>query len=89
MIIVLFRTLVNNYFSKTDYDFARNMPEHFPWKSVTFEADCYLEDGAALDFGDIKIKAMHTPGHTAGCFSLIIPVTDEGRKQHAQSVCFG
>ena len=68
------------YMSKTDFDFARNMPEHFPWKPVTFEVDCYLEDGAALDFGDIKIKAMHTPGHTAGCFSFIIPVTDEGRE---------
>lgn len=70
------------YMSKIDYDFARNMPEHFPWKPVTFEVDYYLEDGASLDFGDIKIKIMHTPGHTAGCFSFIIPVTDEGRKHH-------
>lgn len=70
------------YMSKIDYDFARNMPEHFPWKPVTFEVDYYLEDVASLDFGDIKIKIMHTPGHTAGCFSFIIPVTDEGRKHH-------
>lgn len=66
--------------SKTDYDFARSMPKHLPWEPVSFEADHYLEDGAVLDFGDVAIKTVHTPGHTAGCFSFIIPVTDEGRK---------
>lgn len=68
------------YMSKIDYDLARNLPEHFPWDSVTFKVDHYLEDGEILDFGDVGIKAVHTPGHTKGCFSFIIPVTDEGRK---------
>lgn len=34
------------------------------------------------DFGDVKIKAIFTPGHTNGCFSFIVPVTDEGRTHH-------
>lgn len=70
------------YMSKTDYELAHNMPEHFPWKSVTFSVDHYLQDQEVLDFGDVKIKAVHTPGHTQGCFSFIIPVTDEGRQHH-------
>lgn len=70
------------YISKIDYDLARNIPESFPCKSATFEVDHYLENGEILDFGDVKIKTIHTPGHTKGCFSFIIPVTDEGRKHH-------
>mmetsp|Transcript_21390 Transcript_21390/g.34844 ORF Transcript_21390/g.34844 Transcript_21390/m.34844 type:complete len:232 (-) Transcript_21390:2118-2813(-) len=30
-------------------------------------ADIKLADGEVLGFGKIQIKALHTPGHTAGC----------------------
>lgn len=35
-----------------------------------FEADKFIEDGDTLCFGDLKIKVLHTPGHTKGscCF---------------------
>jgi sulfur dioxygenase len=35
-------------------------------------ADLHLEDKQELDFGGFKIKAISTPGHTAGCMSYII-----------------
>ena len=31
-----------------------------------FEADNFVEDGEILSFGDLKIKVLHTPGHTKG-----------------------
>lgn len=34
------------------------------------------------DFGDVKISTVFTPGHSDGCFSFIILVTDEGRKNN-------
>lgn len=71
------------YMSEIDYLFARNMPESMPWDPVSFEVDHYLQDGEELDFGDIKIKCVFTPGHSDGCFSFIVPVTDEGRAHAA------
>lgn len=67
------------YLSEIDYNYAKNMPSNYPWDPVTFEVDHFLQDGEVLDFGDVKIKAVFTPGHTLGCYSFIIPVTDEGR----------
>lgn len=66
------------YMSKKDYEFAKNMPDSFPWKPIDFKVDHFLEDGETLDFGDIY--CVFTPGHSIGCFSFIIPVSDEGRK---------
>lgn len=70
------------FISRIDYDFARNLPPYLPWDNVTFRADHYLEDGETLDFGDVHVRAVFTPGHTAGCFSFILPVSDEGRPHH-------
>ncbi len=70
------------YMSEVDYNAARDMPEHYPWEPITFSIDHFLIDGEALRFGDTLIRAVHTSGHTKGCFSFIIPVTDEGRPHH-------
>ncbi len=39
--------------------------------NITFgtkvEPDKYLEDGDEILLGEIKIKVLHTPGHTKGC----------------------
>ena len=35
-------------------------------------ADIYLDDNQLLDIGNHNIKAIHTPGHTAGCTSYYI-----------------
>ncbi len=70
---------VDIYMSETDYTFAKDMPPTLNWKPINFMVNHFLKDGEALDFGDIQIKAVFTPGHTAGCFSFLVPVTDEGR----------
>ena len=33
-------------------------------------ADMVLEDGQVVDFAGIKLKVIHTPGHTPGCICL-------------------
>lgn len=45
----------------------------YPGKGTTpFSADILVNDGDELEFGDTKIKVMHTPGHTKGgvCYIL-------------------
>ena len=71
------------YMSRIDWEFARNMPERFPWPPITFEVDHFLEDGEELDFGDVKIRCVFTPGHSIGCFSFIIPVRAVRTRQHS------
>lgn len=35
-------------------------------------ADVLVKDGDALSVGDIKIRVLHTPGHTNGCVSYVV-----------------
>ena len=67
------------YMSEIDYEFAKNMPSFMPWEPVHFQADAFFQDGASLAFGTTAIRTIFTPGHTKGCYSFIVPVTDEGR----------
>ena len=66
------------YMSHTDYVFAqhdtRNRTGVLKW-----EINDYLEDGDVFRLGDGEVRCFSTPGHTPGCMSFIIPVTDEGR----------
>ena len=41
--------------------------------------DVVATDGQKITLGDTTVTLHHTPGHTAGTFSLIIPVKDNGR----------
>lgn len=44
-----------------------------------FEADRLLEDGEVVELGSLRIKVMHTPGHTAGsCCFLVNDVMFSG-----------
>lgn len=36
------------------------------------KADILVSDGDELDFGEYKIRVMHTPGHTPGCVCYLI-----------------
>lgn len=67
------------YMSEIDYEFARNMPAGLPWPPVGFRVDEFFRDGELLTFGSVQIRTVFTPGHTKGCYSFIVPVTDEGR----------
>lgn len=49
---------------------------------LTFGMDGPLADGQDFVLGGTAVHCVHTPGHTPGCMSLILPVTDEGRPHH-------
>lgn len=67
------------YLSEIDYNLAKTPCDWTPWQEIDLPVDHFFQDGEELTFGDTTIKAVLTPGHTPGCFSFIIPVTDEGR----------
>ena len=69
----------NIYMSKIDYELSKKVQPGLSWKPVNFKVNHFLKDRETLDFGDVQIKSVFTPGHTPGCFSFLIPVTDEGR----------
>lgn len=41
-----------------------------------FSCDVLLEDGDVFDFGNTRIRCVHTPGHTEGVMSFLITLTD-------------
>lgn len=41
-----------------------------------FKIDVILEEGSLIDFGDIRLKVFHTPGHSAG--SIVMKVEGSG-----------
>ena len=65
------------YISETDMTLAR--AGSFGFDPMDCEPDEYTEDNTPLTFGNTEILPVLTPGHTDGCISFIIPVTDEGR----------
>ena len=40
--------------------------------------DIYLTDGMKIKMGTVTFQIVATPGHSPGCLSFIIPVTDNG-----------
>ena len=65
------------YMSETDEALAKEGFAEFG--PMDCEVDEYIEDLKPLRFGETEILPVLTPGHTDGCISFIIPVTDEGR----------
>ena len=69
------------YLSEIDNTYGKDpdqIPGLPPLKPLTWDADVLLKDGDVLEFGDTKIMCVLTPGHTPGCMSFIINVTDCG-----------
>ena len=65
------------YMGRLEEDLAKyHAVGHFP--PMDADADVYIEDGDDVVLGDTKVRCIMTPGHTQGCFSFVIPVTDEG-----------
>ncbi|OGU60288.1 MAG: hypothetical protein A2X64_03580 [Ignavibacteria bacterium GWF2_33_9] len=54
-------------------DPMEHLPPGIPLQIESIKADSYLEDGQELQFGEMKLKIIHTPGHTLGgvCIELI------------------
>jgi metallo-beta-lactamase class B len=45
--------------------------------------DIYLVDGMEITLGKTNFRIIATPGHSAGCVSFIIPLTDNGKPHMA------
>ncbi|MBR3227447.1 MAG: MBL fold metallo-hydrolase, partial [Erysipelotrichaceae bacterium] len=72
------------YMSKIDEAFAQDMANVKPGRQPMPDiVDEYLEDHGEVTLGDTTVKTYHTPGHTPGCMSFILPVYDEGRRHTA------
>jgi metallo-beta-lactamase class B len=51
------------------------------------KVDHVLEDGEKVSLGGTTLTVVATPGHTAGCTSYLLPVTDRGEKHTAFFFC--
>lgn len=58
---------------------------NFLFPPVTVER--YVADGEKLHIGRLTLTAHLTPGHSKGCTTYTLPVTDRGRKLVAQFNC--
>ncbi|MBB5687758.1 MBL fold metallo-hydrolase [Sphingobium boeckii] len=65
--------------SKVDWDLAPGMLDK-PYFGAPPAQDLMIEDGQLLTLGGQTIRMYLTPGHTRGTASLLIPVTDGGKK---------
>ncbi len=66
------------YLSERDWQLARDNEDGLDYRLPDFTVDHFISDNEVLEFGDTRILCVETPGHTPGCFSFIIDVTDEG-----------
>ena len=67
--------------SRRDYeDYFLNAPQGDPFmnmKYLHFVPDVFPEDGEVFEIGNTSIRVVNTPGHTKGCQSFFIDVTDD------------
>jgi hydroxyacylglutathione hydrolase len=49
-----------------------------PWtaENIDLKVDRTVDDGDVLEFGDLRIEVLYTPGHTAGQISLLVNGSD-------------
>lgn len=59
--------------------------ERFPFPPV--KVDSHVRDGERLKLGRVTLTAHLTPGHSPGCTTYTLPVTDHGRSYVAQFNC--
>ena len=53
-------------------------PEGGPYSNKPQSIDLFLTDGQRITLGNTVVQIIFTPGHSPGCVSFIIPVTDQG-----------
>lgn len=59
-----------------------NFPDSFP-----VHVDRIIDDGAKVELGGSVLTAHITPGHTKGCTTWTMPVTDNGRTYNVVFYC--
>jgi len=57
-------------------DMSHTLGNTFGADLPPFKIDVLLEEGDLIDFGDVKLRVFHTPGHSAG--SIVMQVEDSG-----------
>lgn len=73
------------YMSREDYEmYQANVDyvrlDYENW--IDYEPDVFYDYNVPLDFGDLKIEVMHTPGHTPGTCSFFMTDYDENGKTY-------
>ncbi|MEN8209317.1 MAG: MBL fold metallo-hydrolase [Candidatus Fermentibacteria bacterium] len=65
------------YIHADDLQFLRNAGEHADYWNMTFEDSpeptILLHGGEEIDAGSLRLKVIHTPGHSPGGISIYIP----------------
>lgn len=57
------------------------------YKMPAVHVDRIIDDGATVELGGAKLTAHITPGHTKGCTSWTMPVTENGQKHEVMFYC--
>jgi glyoxylase-like metal-dependent hydrolase (beta-lactamase superfamily II) len=57
-------------------DMSHTLGDTFGADLPLFKIDVMLEEGDVIDFGDVKLRVFHTPGHSAG--SIVMQVEETG-----------
>ena len=57
-------------------DMSQTLGDTFGADLPPFKIDTMLNEGDVIDFGDVKLKVFHTPGHSSG--SITMEIIDTG-----------
>ncbi|MFW9982750.1 MAG: MBL fold metallo-hydrolase [Candidatus Thorarchaeota archaeon] len=57
-------------------DMSQTLGDTFGADLPPFKIDVMLNEGDVIDFGDVKLKVFHTPGHSSG--SITMEIVDTG-----------
>ena len=66
------KTVIHTVDERGLYDTEFSMGNMFGIKHKPTSADILVDDGQRLNLGDLNVKVLHTPGHTAGSVCFII-----------------
>ena len=66
---------------------ARGDTTYRPRRFAPIRVDRMIGDGETLALGDVTLTAHLTPGHTPGCTSWSMPLTDQGRTLDVLFLC--
>lgn len=64
---------------RTDFQYANDLSMHFPSTKV----DRVLHDGERVQFGGVELTAHKTPGHTKGCTTWTMDISNDFSFQKA------
>lgn len=53
-------------------DSAKNLSDMMPTSPIVVEGFNTVEDGDVIEVGNLRLKVIHTPGHTRGCICISV-----------------